>query len=82
LEDSIFQVKRLMIQLLQWTCVAGYISVNDLTEVMYGIGHRTMYPFFSIAFAAILYIIITIIVEWIYKILCKKIKENAIKHER
>lgn len=82
LEDSIFQVKRLIIQLLQWTCVAGYISVNDLTEVMYGIGHRTMYPFFSIAFAAILYIIITIIVEWIYKIICKKIKENSIKHER
>ena len=75
LEDSLFHVKRLAVTLLQWTTVAGYISVNDLTEVMYGIGHRTMYPFFSIAFAAVLYIIVTILVEWIFKLIGKKIKK-------
>ena len=76
LEDSIFHVKRLAVLILQWTTVAGYISVNDLTEVMYGIGHRTMYPFFSIAFAAILYMLLTIIVEWIFKLIGKKIKKS------
>ena len=76
MEDSMFQIKRLAIQLLQWTTVAGYISVNDLTSVMYGIGHRTMYPFFSIAFTGILYMLITILIEWIFKILEKKLKES------
>ncbi len=72
LEDSLFQLKRLTIQLLQWTTVAGYVSVNDLTEVMYGIGQRTMYPFFSIFFAAILYMIATLIIEGLFKLLEKK----------
>ena len=76
LEDSMFQVKRLAVQLLQWTTVAGYISINDLTEVMYGIGHRTMYPFFSIAFTAIIYMIITILVEWIFKLIDRKLKKS------
>lgn len=81
LEDSVFQIKRLMIQLLQWTTIAGYISVNDLTEVMYGIGQRTMYPFFSIFFAAILYMIATVIIEWIFKIIEKKLKSANDKKE-
>ena len=76
LEDSLFHEKRLAVSLLQWTKIAGYISVNDLTEVMYGIGHRTMYPFFSIAFTGILYMLITILIEWIFKILEKKLKES------
>ena len=75
LEDSMHQIKRLAVQLLQWTTVAGYISVNDLTEVMYGIGHRTMYPFFSIAFTAIIYIIITIIIELVFKFIEKKVRK-------
>ena len=80
LEDSLFHVKKLAVMLLQWTTVAGYISVNDLTEVMYGIGHRTMYPFFSIAFAAILYILATILVEGIFKIIGNKIKKKNEKN--
>ena len=74
MEDSLFHIKRLAVIMLQWTTVAGYISVNDLTEVMYGIGHRTMYPFFSIAFSIIIYLLATILVEWIFKILGKKLK--------
>ena len=76
MEDSLFHIKRLAVIMLQWTTVAGYISVNDLTEVMYGIGHRTMYPFFSIAFSIILYLLATILVEWIFKILGKKLKAS------
>ena len=76
LEDSLFHVKRLAVMLMQWTTVAGYISVNDLTEVMYGIGHRTMYPFFSIAFAIIIYLLATVIIEAIFKLIGKKIKKR------
>lgn len=76
LEDSLFQLKRLTVQLLQWTTIAGYISVNDLTEVMYGIGQRTMYPFFSIFFAAIIYMIATAVIEWIFKIVEKRLKKS------
>ena len=79
LEDSLPQLKRLAIHLLQWTTIAGYISVNDLTEVMYGIGHRTMYPFFSIAFTAILYMLAAILVEWIFKFIGKKLKDTVDK---
>lgn len=76
LEDSLFDLKRLAVHMLQWSAVSGYIAVNDLTEVMYGIGHRTMYPFFSIFFAAILYLIATLLIEWIFSILQKKLKER------
>ncbi|MCR5324613.1 MAG: ABC transporter permease subunit [Lachnospiraceae bacterium] len=71
LEDSLFDLKRLSVHILQWTAIAGYIGVNDLTEVMYGIGHRTMYPFFSIAFAAILYMIATLLIEGAFKLIEK-----------
>ena len=76
LEDSLFDIKRLMVHMLQWTAVAGYIGVNDLTEVMRGIGHRTMYPFFSIFFTAILYMIATLIIEGIAKVIEKHIKDS------
>ncbi len=73
LEESLWDIKRLAVHILQWSAISGYIAVNDLTEVMYGIGHRTMYPFFSIFFAAICYMIATLLIEWIYKVLEKVI---------
>lgn len=76
LEDSLFDLKRLAVHILQWSAVSGYIAVNDLTEVMYGIGHRTMYPFFSIFFAAILYLIATLLIEWLFSFIGKKLKER------
>jgi len=71
---SMFPLKRLSIQLLQWTTVAGYIGVNELTEVMQGIGNRTMYPFFSISFSIIIYVIVTILIELVFAFLEKKFK--------
>ena len=68
---SLFQVKRLCIQLLQWSTVVGYIGVNDLTEVMLTIGQRNMAPFFGIAFSILLYLVATLLIElafaWIGK---------------
>lgn len=75
-EDSWFHIKRLAVHILQWTSVAGYISVNDLTEIMYGIGHRTMYPFFSIFFAAICYMLATALIEWVFALVAKYIFEK------
>ncbi len=72
---SLFQVKRLVIQLMQWTTVAGYISVNELTNVMQQIGNRTMYPLFSIAFSIIIYLIATIIIELVFSIIEKKLNK-------
>lgn len=71
IEDSWFHLKRLAVHIMQWTTVAGYIAVNDLTEIMYGIGHRTMYPFFSIFFAAICYMLATVLIEWAFKLVAK-----------
>lgn len=76
MEDSVFQIKRLVIQIFQWTTIAGYISVNDLTEVMSGIGQRTMYPFFSIAFSIILYWLATLVIELVFKLIMNRIKKS------
>ncbi len=75
LEDTLFMTKRLCIQILQWTTIVGYITVNDLTEVMNRIGQRTMYPFFSIAVSIICYLIATIIIESIFQFIEKKIRK-------
>lgn len=72
---SIFQVKRLVIQLMQWTTIAGYIGVNELTNVMQQIGNRTMYPLFSIAFSIIIYLAATIIIELIFSAIEKKLNK-------
>lgn len=71
-EDTLFMVKRLVILLLQWTTIVGYISVNDLTEVMNKIGQRTMYPFFAIVICILFYLVMTIILEGIFHIIHKK----------
>lgn len=71
-EESWFLIKRLTVQILQWTAVAGYITVNDLTEVLVRIGQRTMYPFFSLFCCLVFYLVLVIIVEWVFKVLSKK----------
>lgn len=76
MEDTLFMSKRLSIQILQWTTVVGYITVNDLTESMNRIGQRTMYPFFSIAICIICYLIATIVIETIFKMLERKLKDK------
>ena len=77
LEDSLFDLKRMAVFMLQWSAVSGYIMVNDLAQVMYGIGHRTMYPFFSIAFAAVCYMIATLLIEWIFAIAGRLLKRRS-----
>lgn len=80
-EDTLFMIKRLAILLLQWTTIVGYISVNDLTEVMTRIGQRTMYPFFSIFVCIILYLIMTIIIEGMFHAIKKKMTGEEDSYE-
>ena len=68
--------KRLMIGLLQWTTVAGYIGANDLTKVMQGIGNRTLYPVFSIAFSIVLYLVAVLLTEAVFSVLERKKANN------
>ena len=65
-EESLFELKRLAQMLLQWTTVVGVIRVNDLTEVMTGIGQRTLDPFFSIFCAIIVYLILQLLLESLF----------------
>ena len=55
--------RRIAITLLQWTTVAGYLGVNDLTEVMRTIGNRTMYPLFSVICSIIFYLIPVVVLS-------------------
>lgn len=77
MEDTVFMLKRLVIHMFQWTTVVGYISVNDLTEIMTRIGHRTMYPFFSIFVCIIFHLFIAIVLEIIFNSIEKKLKRKA-----
>lgn len=81
IEGSLFNIKRLMLCLLQWTTVVGYASVNDLTEVMINIGQRTMYPFFSISCSIIFYLLAAILIEWLFWIIKKKLVARRFKSE-
>lgn len=80
-EDTLFMIKRLAILLLQWTTIVGYISVNDLTEVMTRIGQRTMYPFFSIFVCIIFYLIMTILIEGMFYAIKKKLTGEEDSYE-
>lgn len=64
--------KRLVIQLLQWTTVAGYIGLNDITAVMRGIGNRTMYPAFSIVFTILFYLAMVVLTELVFCLLLRR----------
>ena len=65
-EQSMFELKRLAQMLLQWTTVVGVIRVNDLAEVMTGIGQRTLAPFFSIFCAILVYLILQLLLEYLF----------------
>ena len=45
-----------IVTLIQWTSVAGYVSITDLTRVINNIGSRTMQPLFMILVGLLLYL--------------------------
>ena len=81
IENSLFEIKRLTVLLLQFSSLAGYIGVGELTNVMSTIGHRNMYPFFSIFFCIVLYLIAAAIIEAIFNKLILRIKKRREKED-
>lgn len=55
-----------IINLLQWTSVVGYISITDLTRVIYNTASRTMQPFITIFGGMIIYLLISYIIYGIF----------------
>lgn len=45
-----------IVTLVQWTSVAGYVTITDLTRVINNIGSRTMEPLFMILVGLLLYL--------------------------
>ncbi|MCR5828987.1 MAG: ABC transporter permease subunit [Lachnospiraceae bacterium] len=81
IENSLFEIKRLTILMLQLSSLAGYIGAGELVSVMSNIGHRNMYPFFSIFFCIVLYLVAAAIVEAIFNKLIARVKEKRNKEE-
>ncbi len=45
-----------VVNLIQWTSVVGYVTITDLTRVINNIGNRTMQPLFMILMGILLYL--------------------------
>lgn len=55
-----------IITLIQWTSVAGYISVTELTRIINGLGSRTGNPFFSLFLGILIYLVLAYSVRIIF----------------
>ncbi len=85
-ENSLFEIKRLTILMLQFSSLAGYIGAGELVNVMTTIGHRNMYPLFSIFFCMMLYLIAAAIIEAIFnkiiaRVAVRRAKEDEEGHD-
>ena len=57
-----------VINLIQWTSVVGYVTITDLTRVINNIASRTMQPLITITGGMIIYLSISWLVHWIFKL--------------
>ncbi len=79
---QIFKISRpvyqsTIINLIQWTSVVGYVSITDLTRVIYNTASRTMQPMITIFGGMIIYLLISYIV---YGIFCLTDKREEAKY--
>ncbi len=56
----------LIVNLIQWTSVVGYISITDLTRVINNTAARTMQPFLTITIGMLLYLGLSYLVYGIF----------------
>jgi polar amino acid transport system permease protein/polar amino acid transport system substrate-binding protein len=66
-----------IISLIQWTSVAGYIAITDLTRVVNNIGSRTGDPFLALFLGMILYLALSYIVYGIFGLMERREKRNG-----
>jgi polar amino acid transport system permease protein/polar amino acid transport system substrate-binding protein len=57
-----------VIELLQWTSVAGTITITDLTRVVNNMQARTGMPFLALAVGILLYLLLAAIVNLIFRL--------------
>lgn len=57
-----------VINLIQWTSVVGYVTITDLTRVINNIASRTMQPLITITGGMVIYLAISWLVHWIFKL--------------
>lgn len=55
-----------IINLIQWTSVVGYVSITDLTRVIYNTASRTMQPMITILGGMIIYLLVSYAVNAIF----------------
>ena len=55
-----------IVNLIQWTSVVGYITITDLTRVVYNTASRTMQPMITIVGGMVIYIAISYCVYGIF----------------
>ena len=56
----------LIVNLIQWTSVVGYVTITDLTRVINNISSRTMQPFITITVGLFIYLGISYLVYGIF----------------
>jgi polar amino acid transport system permease protein/polar amino acid transport system substrate-binding protein len=61
-----------IVSLIQWTSVAGYIAITDLTRMVNNIGTRSGDPFLALFLGMILYLILAYIVYGIFSLTDKR----------
>ena len=66
-----------IVSLIQWTSVAGYIAITDLTRVVNNIGTRTGDPFLALFLGMILYLILSYIVYGIFGLMERRAKQHG-----
>ena len=57
---------------IQWTSVVGYVTITDLTRVINNIASRTMQPLITITGGMLIYLAISWLVHWIFKLTDKR----------
>ena len=62
----------LIVNLIQWTSVVGYISITDLTRVINNTAARTMQPFLTIIIGMLLYLGLSYLVYGIFALTDRK----------
>ena len=62
----------LIVNLIQWTSVVGYISITDLTRVINNTAARTMQPFLTITIGMLLYLGLSYLVYGIFALIDRR----------
>ena len=66
-----------IVNLIQWTSVVGYITITDLTRVIYNTASRTMQPMITILGGMVLYLAMSYCVYGIFAYLSWREKKEA-----